>query len=813
MTPQADFADDPPLHIGLCGTVGMGKTHAIVQRTKAVLAADPDARIFIAAPDHELARDLSGRVQAALGTTVPVEIWRGTEQPDPAAPSGAPVAMCRRTADAKAVREAGGELADLCGSVKRGRCQHHPNGGGDCGYLKQAQRMRTARVVVGTHAMLPMAAPQALQRSTAGAGGQTTRIAPAHFVFIDEDFTRSMLSQRDGTPVLWLDPASLPTVPADPKGLEPPSMADAAVRAVLARLATLCAKAGHGDRLERAALDAAGLTTGDCRDAARYVLRLKADLPRNLLPGAATGAATGVLGAMATDNARVLWLRDMLTVAGNVLAGNLGSAAIRVFVGGRARTVSIRWRRPIHDDWFRAPGGMLYADATMNEAITRVWIPAIRIARPAPVAAPHMRVTQVTDRVFGYTAVIGSKNSGPQGGAAAVNNALRVRRLIDTLAARYKGKGRGKDVLVVLPKALDDAWSGKLPGNVGTLHFGKLRGQDQYKDVAALLIVSRPVPAPEIVEDHAEIVFGGDAVRIPAGQFYEKRPAVRVMAGGTGLTTTTSYHPDPNVEALRWAACEAELIQAVGRGRGIHRTAGDPLDVFILTNVPLDAVPVTSAVTLDAIWCDLAGGDPVKELARAGVLPMDWPGRGAALASLGFFGRARDKGDAARDWFKRNADGRTRLADFERLATGVLQTRMAEFSPVEPIIGENSAIRVPGTYKPVISPPQTAKPAWSAHRYRLLHSRKAAVVWVRDDHADARVAAERLMGAFALFHPIAAPAPVLSSTEHGHGAAQEREALSRLAPPSGRAAPIRPRRATLTRRLTPQAAARSGVSA
>ena len=43
-------------------------------------------------------------------------------------------------------------------------------------------------------------------------------------------------------------------------------------------------------------------------------------------------------------------------------------------------------------------------------------------------------------------------------------------------------------------------------------------------------------------------------------------------------------------EAVRWSICEGELIQAMGRGRGVNRTAVTPLEIDLLTDVVL---PVT----------------------------------------------------------------------------------------------------------------------------------------------------------------------------------------------------------------------------
>ncbi|MCJ2045567.1 hypothetical protein MKK58_13640, partial [Methylobacterium sp. J-078] len=46
-------------------------------------------------------------------------------------------------------------------------------------------------------------------------------------------------------------------------------------------------------------------------------------------------------------------------------------------------------------------------------------------------------------------------------------------------------------------------------------------------------------------------------------------------------------HPDPVADACRWQICEGELMQAIGRARGVNRTAADPLAIDIIANVVL----------------------------------------------------------------------------------------------------------------------------------------------------------------------------------------------------------------------------------
>jgi putative DNA primase/helicase len=54
-----------------------------------------------------------------------------------------------------------------------------------------------------------------------------------------------------------------------------------------------------------------------------------------------------------------------------------------------------------------------------------------------------------------------------------------------------------------------------------------------------------------------------------------------------GTAVQCDEHPDPFCEMIRFQLCEAEMVQALGRARGINRTADDPLDIDIVADVCL----------------------------------------------------------------------------------------------------------------------------------------------------------------------------------------------------------------------------------
>jgi hypothetical protein len=95
-------------------------------------------------------------------------------------------------------------------------------------------------------------------------------------------------------------------------------------------------------------------------------------------------------------------------------------------------------------------------------------------------------------------------------------------------------------------------------------------------------------------------------------------------------------HPDPLAEAIRWTICEGELLQIIGRGRGVNRTAADPVDVLALCDVPLP-LPVAETMPAAALNPTL----PDRMLAEGGVVfensghalqayPGMWPSKDAA---------------------------------------------------------------------------------------------------------------------------------------------------------------------------------------
>jgi putative DNA primase/helicase len=181
-----------------------------------------------------------------------------------------------------------------------------------------------------------------------------------------------------------------------------------------------------------------------------------------------------------------------------------------------------------------------------------------------------------------------------------------------------------------------------LPPNVETGHHNAVAGQDIWRDVQLLVVIGRTMPRTAAVERMAEALTGS-AIAPLAGQ-YERITGARFVAGRGLVACEVDRHPDPVAEAIRRQVCEGELVQIVGRGRGVNRTAANPLDVLVMTDValPMPAHEEIAAADLDPTLPDLmlaAGGIAFENPGHAAeACPQIWSNREAAKKA---FARAR----------------------------------------------------------------------------------------------------------------------------------------------------------------------------
>jgi hypothetical protein len=107
-------------------------------------------------------------------------------------------------------------------------------------------------------------------------------------------------------------------------------------------------------------------------------------------------------------------------------------------------------------------------------------------------------------------------------------------------------------------------------------------------------------------------------------------------------------HPDPDVEIVRWTICEAEILQAIGRVRGVRRTQADPVLVFVLNKVDLAHLPISELMTWDELS---ASCGPTMLMAATGCVPKMWSD---IAHMIGRWNDATDPAGNAKAWFRDN---------------------------------------------------------------------------------------------------------------------------------------------------------------
>jgi putative DNA primase/helicase len=150
--------------------------------------------------------------------------------------------------------------------------------------------------------------------------------------------------------------------------------------------------------------------------------------------------------------------------------------------------------------------------------------------------------------------------------------------------------------------AIDALRATGLPPRVEAVHFNALSGLDRWGGIGGMIVLGRTLPAPRTVELIAMALTGRVPTPNPedAGWWYPMAERRLRLAGDRTAPLAMEAHVDPIAEAVRWSICEGELIQAMGRGRGVNRTADTVLEIDLLTDVVLP-------VMVDALvpWAEL----------------------------------------------------------------------------------------------------------------------------------------------------------------------------------------------------------------
>lgn len=297
--------------------------------------------------------------------------------------------------------------------------------------------------------------------------------------------------------------------------------------------------------------------------------------------------------------------------------------------GGRVtRCLGIRRIKPIAKQW-HVP--TLIMDATLPpQSILRSFYPDAQVIKEVEAEMQHVSVRQVLG------APVTTTKLSPKSESSSNRNLEAVRRAI---IGRFLELDRQPTLVIAQKEPADWLRGSGMPDGITIEHFNNVAGLDQHKNVRLLISVGRPAPIPAAVEALAAAITGLEPRKLTnldrTFRWYDRVAKGIRLPDGSGVLVHCDIHPDPVAEACRWQICEGELIQAIGRARGVNRTEASPLMIEIWSNIVL---PITVNEVLH--WSDIPCGFEI-DLIAGGILlesptdsakcwPSMWPTAGAA---------------------------------------------------------------------------------------------------------------------------------------------------------------------------------------
>lgn len=229
-------------------------------------------------------------------------------------------------------------------------------------------------------------------------------------------------------------------------------------------------------------------------------------------------------------------------------------------------------------DWRRLPSHVIWLDATGKEKIYRsLFGRDIQVVDARP--RLQGKVYQVVDRANGKTALLGKENSPS-------NKASQAKQLIDAIIS-----SRGYiNPSIITFKGLVDIFDDQRMG-----HFYAARGTNDHEDADSIFILGSPQPNIYDVVRLAKMIFFERDQSFHVHWCMQERVYPYIHPDGQGRSYPISgFWNDPDLQVILEALREDEILQAAHRGRPVNH----PVDIWLLTNIPLDELPPDELLTM-----------------------------------------------------------------------------------------------------------------------------------------------------------------------------------------------------------------------
>ena len=580
------------LTISLQVPTATGKTHAYIdgvpQIIKYLRAQENRSPIVIFVPTHDLAEEIKERFQNGSQRGY-VKVYKGITQPDPRDPK---YKMCRRSEIAALITQNGGSMIELCGGMhSKKQCPHFEI----CGY--QQQKIMNANIWIVPVQKLYGVPPEKLKH-------------PALKIFDEEFMTASLVGFDKNSPMkveLDIVRKHLGKIFFN--------------RFLLETLLSALEKQTDGPLDVRILIKSFSNPCQPYVSHEQYIINSLRDLTKELwkrITKISPSSSDKELKDTAAqlEKAGTMRLIQLITLIEKSIHMRRSP-----YVTKRGESLYLYDRKKIHRDW---DSPTILLNATMPTQLNQLMFRHPIVDAELSCPDQHTNIVQITDTKLAQSAWI------PKQGEVTRNHQKLIRSLM-VLAKKYRGSAVqiGEDqvsVVCILSKKNEEVIR-KIGGPEGVhfMHYGATAGIDRYKNVPCGVIVGRQEAPLDAMEHMAEVATGMPIQKIatpPEGSdafhwYDEVAKNIQLRDGRTELVLGTR-HPDSVVEELRSQVNEAELIQAIGRFRAIRRTAENPLELFVLTNValPMEVDQVTT-------WKDLSSCEVESAVMVAGACPIN----------------------------------------------------------------------------------------------------------------------------------------------------------------------------------------------
>lgn len=289
------------------------------------------------------------------------------------------------------------------------------------------------------------------------------------------------------------------------------------------------------------------------------------------------------------------------------------------------RRIDLCWMQRLPDVVSCAP--LLIIDATADEKISRLPLAGrdafygedvgkeIEFKR-IKVDAPHMTLVKVIDAPYTKTALkpkaheitVGEDGEHVARRALHGNSSLAsVLRVADAICGRTVADG-GTTGLITFKAVREDITERGADEDLILGHLGKTRGLNCMENTSSIFIAGRIALGIDKLEKLTCAIFGldpeGEEPTLGLGMNYRAEAVLRARGAdgrslGNGLSIRTEAPRCRVVKRVSDWITLAEELQAIHRGRGVRRTAADPVLVVVMSNVVGD-ITCDHVVTWDA---------------------------------------------------------------------------------------------------------------------------------------------------------------------------------------------------------------------